>query len=361
MASAFSGVMLPASEAEIIRFDVMFRPRLLVIVDAEEEFDWSAPFQRENCRVSSISSQKLAHTIFDRYGVKPTYLVDYPVANQELGYRPLRDLYEAGRCGIGAQLHSWVTPPFEEEVSDRNSFANNLSPDLERRKIHELTEKIVESFALHPTIYRAGRFGAGPATSTILDQLQYEIDCSVYPGPSSTAAAPSFLGAPSHPFWLTVHRSILELPVTVSSVGLIRGMRQSALWNIESTVGRALKIPAVLSRLGLLERIRLTPEGTTIEEAKRLTKTMIHDGYRIFVLSYHSPSLVPGNTPYVRDQAELKRFLEWIENYLEYFVAELAGRPATPSDVLGWARNCELRGPRNDPWHPGKFGAADIS
>ena len=35
------------------------------------------------------------------------------------------------------------------------------------------------------------------------------------------------------------------------------------------------------------------------------------DGVRLLVLSFHSPSLVPGHTPYVRDAADLRRFWTW--------------------------------------------------
>ena len=56
------------------------RPVLCVAVDAEEDFDWDAGFSRNNTSVRSMSHQHLAQGIFTRYGVTPTYLVDYPVA-----------------------------------------------------------------------------------------------------------------------------------------------------------------------------------------------------------------------------------------------------------------------------------------
>ena len=49
--------------------------------------------------------------------------------------------------------------------------------------------------------------------------------------------------------------------------------------------------------------------------------------------SVHSPSLAPGNTPYVRDTAELRTFLRRIEQYVEFFMDEIGGRPATPFEV----------------------------
>jgi hypothetical protein len=96
-----------------------------------------------------------------------------------------------------------------------------------------------------------------------------------------------------------------------------------------SDLGLRLRVPGVLSRLGLLERIRLTPEGTTLAELRRLTDTTLAAGRRHLVFSYHSPSIVPGNTPYVRTDGDLHRFLALIEDYCEYFFCDCRGQPGT--------------------------------
>ena len=57
----------------------------------------------------------------------------------------------------------------------------------------------------------------------------------------------------------------------------------------------------------------------------RLTRTLLRRGERIFTLSYHSPSLEPGNTPYVRDHRDLAVFLDRISGFLSYFRDELGG------------------------------------
>src|SRR6185437_7074269 len=83
-----------------------------------------------------------------------------------------------------------------------------------------------------------------------------------------------------------------------------------------------------------LERAKLTPEGTRLSEAKRLTRRLLRDyQHRVFVLSYHSPSLDPGHTPYVRTQRDLQAFLAWIEGYLDFFLNEIGGYATTP-DVI---------------------------
>ena len=74
-------------------------------------------------------------------------------------------------------------------------------------------------------------------------------------------------------------------------------------------------------------------------ELRRLTRSLLARGQRVFCLSYHSPSLVPGNTPYVRNEQDVKRFLATIDLYLEFFTDEIGGRPATVGDVYSLPRS----------------------
>src|SRR5215467_1479810 len=88
--------MVPATRERIVRFPAELKPQLLVIVDAEESFEWSAPFSRTNFRVDTSATQGRSNRIFERYGIKPTYAVDFPVALDPSGYRPLLELMQSG-------------------------------------------------------------------------------------------------------------------------------------------------------------------------------------------------------------------------------------------------------------------------
>jgi hypothetical protein len=60
---------------------------------------------------------------------------------------------------------------------------------------------------------------------------------------------------------------------------------------------------------------------------------LLHDGVRVFVFSFHSPSVMPGGTPYVRDQTDLNRFLDKCRRYFDYFKKQLNGVAMTPIDI----------------------------
>src|SRR5579864_247576 len=96
-------------------------PQLFVVVDTEEEFDWSKPHSRGETCVSHVRQLGRAQRIFEKYAVRPTYVVDYPIASQSAAYEPLREWFSAGTCEIGAHLHPWVNPP------DRKSTRLNSS------------------------------------------------------------------------------------------------------------------------------------------------------------------------------------------------------------------------------------------
>jgi hypothetical protein len=317
-----------------IRFPARQQPLLVAIIDTEEEFDWAKPFSRDSVGVGHIRSQARAQAAFGRYGLKPLYAIDYPVASQPAGFEPLREWLQAEACEIGTHLHPWVSPPFDEPVNNRNSYPGNLPAALERDKLARLTDTIEQRFGKRPTVYRAGRYGYGPNTAAILAALGYQIDTSVVPrtdfGPEEGA---DFSECGIDPYWIDREGGLLEVPLTVGWTGLLAAAGPWLQPFCRTAQAQKLRLPGMLARAGLFERIRLTPEGMTSDELKRLTRALLARGQRVFSFTYHSPSLEPGHTPYVRSAAELDGFVGTIERYLEFFFGEVGGRAATFHDV----------------------------
>jgi peptidoglycan/xylan/chitin deacetylase (PgdA/CDA1 family) len=310
------------------------QPRLAVVVDTEEEFDWRQPFARENRGVTAIPAQTRAHELFEPLGVVPTYVVDYPVIADQAAARLFRGFKAEGRADIGAHLHPWVTPPHDEDVTRRNSYGCNLPPELERAKIVTLTDAIGEAMGERPTIFKAGRHGFGTNTRRVLTDLGYRIDCSCVPYTSfAIDGGPVFYGQPDQPFWLDRDRRLLEIPVTNAFFGgaAALGPRMQPLF--DSKRAARLRVPGLLARSGLLTRARLTPEGVSADDQCRLLDAMVARGLTTFTMVYHSPSLVPGHTPYVRTEEELARFLATIDTVLRYFRDRLGGRFTTLAGI----------------------------
>jgi hypothetical protein len=308
-------------------------PRLTVVVDTEEEFDWSAPFLRANTSVEAMRHIARAQQLAEPFGLRPMYVADYPVVTQRVGYEQLRELAANGRCSVGAHLHPWVTPPFDEDVTNANSFTCNLPPALQERKIRELTAAIERHLGVRPRTFKAGRYGIGSATLDALEALEYDVDLSVNPCMDFRAiGGPDFTGYDSRPFWFGRHARMLEVPCTQGYVGWARGSGRALRSLAESRAGELLRLPGILARGRVVNKVMLSPEGNSLDEMISLTRTLLADGHRMFSLTFHSPSLEPGHTPYVRSQADLDGFLRRIEQYLEFFFGEVNGAPSTPED-----------------------------
>jgi hypothetical protein len=330
--------MLGTSHNRPARLPADQRPVLIVIVDTEEEFDWGKPFDRASVGTGSIASQPLMHErVFDRMGIIPTYMCDWPVVTTPASVAVLRGLMEAGRCEIGTHLHPWVSPPYDEEVSRFNSYAGNLPRQLEYDKLRMITEASIQSFGRAPVAFKAGRYGVGPHTAESIASLGYRIDASVVPYSAFTDdGGPDFRDLDEHPYWFdTSAGPLLELPVTTGYAGWLRGGGNALYELSQKPLARQARLGGILARSGALERIRLSPEVANGDEMRRLSTSLHRDGCQVFSLTYHSPSMAPGHTPYVRDASGLERFIASVHDYCAWFRDTLGGQFMSVSQLAG--------------------------
>jgi hypothetical protein len=300
-----------------------FGKRFIIFADAEEEFDWNRPFDRSSTATETVSAVGRATARLNAAGAAPVYLCDYPIVNNPESAAIMRELVEQGACAIGTQLHPWVSPPFDEDVTHFNSYTGNLPVDLQRAKTTVLTEKIADAIGVRPTVYRAGRYGLGPSSLSILAELGYVMDVSVRATfDYSAEGGPNFADMPIWP-WLT-DEGLLELPLTSAWTGTIR----SRPW-----LHKRLNLRGLLARARMLARIPLTPEGVPLRDALDAIQTLHDEGLDIFSLSFHTPSLVPGHTPYVRDATDLRTFWNWWDGVFDLF-ARLGVLPVTYDALL---------------------------
>lgn len=323
------------SAADLVRLSGDERPRFWVTIDTEEDFDWSAPFSRTGYRLDSVPALAECQSYFARAGVRPVYLVDWPIVADDRAVAILGEARAAGACEVGAQLHPWVTPPCDEEVNERNSYTGNLPPALQRAKMTALRDAIGDRFGAAPIVYRAGRYGLGPDSATMLAELGFRCDTSVRSGFDYRAGhGPDYRAAPLHPWWLeTAAGPLLEAPVTTVFGGLL-GASGRRLYHRAAREGTHVR--AVLARLGLVERIALTPEGIPAERACKAIDIALAAQLPLLNFSFHSPSLQPGNTPYVRTGADLDLFYRWWDAVLDH-LARRGVAPATVADMLAMA------------------------
>lgn len=326
--------MLNPQINDYCRFDPVEKAKLVVVVDTEEEFDWSGKRSRDHTSVRALRQIETVQKIFDEYRITPVYVVDYSVVSHPDECLSLQEIHQAGRCVIGAHLHPWVNPPFDEPLTPYYSFAGNLPPSLEAAKLRVLSERIAERFQVQPTIYKAGRYGVGSHTADILEQEGYEIDLSICPQMDySQEGGPNFSRFSAFPYLFGRQHRLLELPLTIGFSGLLRRWGRKIHQMVSRPPWSTFRSVGILARLRCIDRIWLSPEGYCSSEHRRLFRALYHDGLRVFSFAFHSPSVEPGHTPYVRSQRDLQEFLSRCRDFFDFFFGELGGEASTPSEL----------------------------
>ena len=292
-----------------VRWPDSFGTRYTVTVDTEEEFDWTAPLSRDATAVTAIRAVPAAHRRFRDAGVALSWLVDHPVVADRAAVATLAETLTDGRSAIGAQLHPWVTPPFDEAVTPFNSFVGNLPLALEAAKLEVLTDRIATTFGRRPILYRAGRYGIGPHTAGLLAERGYRFDSSVRARYDyASEGGPDFSDSGNAAY--RAGPDLIELPLTTALTGRIRSP------GLFRRLGGIPRARGAAARLGLVQRVALTPEQMPLTDALEAIRVVHGEGLRLLVFSFHSPSLEPGHTPYVRDASDLATFWRWWDGVL---------------------------------------------
>ena len=74
-----------ALDADYVPAEQLPPPTLFVIVDTEEEFDWSAPLSRQQTGVRAMRHIGLLQNVLCRHRIRPSYVFDYRVATTRCG------------------------------------------------------------------------------------------------------------------------------------------------------------------------------------------------------------------------------------------------------------------------------------
>lgn len=322
--------------------------RLVVTIDTEEEGLWGGNYRPQGNTVDNIRGVPRFQALCDRFGVRPSYLVDWPVVDDDRAAEILAQITHEDRAEIGAHLHPWCNPPFEETPSPRLSFMCNLPLALQRQKLARLTDRIAERFGRRPTSFRAGRYGLDLAGARLLAELGYAVDSSVIPfSDFSDQAGPNFSTAPWTPYRVgefdlcrpAERGALLEAPVSVGfSRSNFRQADRFRRW-AHRTPWRQLKAVGIVDRLGLARRIKLSPEQATGAEMIQLIEALLAQRAPLAVLMFHSSSLVAGLSPYVPTTARLERFYRDLEEVFGHCFERRGMQAATLGELadVDWA------------------------
>lgn len=314
-------------------------PILLFTIDVEEDMPrWNItnPITVENARALPGLQE-----ICDEFGVRPTYLCNYPMVVQQPSAGILQKLHASGRCEIGTHLHPWNTPPFNgipgKSVDEQTIayYLRDLGPGKFRAKLDLLTKEIQQLTGIRPLTFRAGRYGIDGPTLRVVQELGYTVDTSVTPLAEHTAdGGPDFRSAPQIPYRPSGddvrHRGNLQIVEVPVSIALTRRVPRS-LSNLYVHLPRWTRLRGILSSdfLNIVDYAWLYPVRFNLKQMQLCARSLIAHGSPVLNVFLHSSELVPGVSGAVHTPEDARRCVERIRGILQFCVQDLGARPMT--------------------------------
>ena len=308
---------------------------LLAGIDTEGDNQWSAE-ARLHQAFENIYALPALHARFQKHGVRPTYLITWPVAQDPRSAAVLRELHAGRDCEIGAHHHAWETPPSTEADIRRHPYASQLPPAQFAAQLRSLSDAIAGAVGERPLSYRSGRFGFSAAHVSDLERAGYRVESSVAPlFYEGHKGGPDFVGAPPHPYFLAYDSAtrpgtsnLLEIPVTAAL------NRRVPAW-VERLYARApspYMTKRVLRKLGLARVQWLRPSYSSVDDMCAVARRMKQDGVPVLNLIFHSSEAIVGGSPYNKDERELEAFFARLDQVLACAVKDLGAVPVTFSE-----------------------------
>lgn len=268
---------------------------------------------KKDLTINNIKALPKLHDLFDKYEIKPTYLVTYPIATMPLGIDTLRSLKIRNNCEIGTHFHPWTTPPISDIEISNATFPHKLDEKLHKTKLINLTNTIKKSFKISPKSYRAGRFGFDRIGLKIIEELNYEVDTSITP---LTNWGMDFRKASVVPYFLDSENlckpgasKILEVPVTID-INLPKSIKNIYKLSPE-------KIKGAFSYLGI-RRLWLRPSLSSSKEMIKISKILINNKVPVLNMMFHSNELTVDGSPYNKNERDIDNYFLKLEEFIKF-------------------------------------------
>jgi hypothetical protein len=295
-----------------------------VSIDTEED-NWGS-FAVEGATNENIGHLLDLQEVFDRWGARATYLVNRSPLMERKSVDVLGRLSARDDVEIGAHCHPWNTPPYTGEGPGQSMMCN-LTDDQNRLKVREVADRLHRELGVAPQTFRAGRWGLGPGVARALVAEGIRIDCSVSPFVDwSPVGGPDYSQAPYVPYRFHPARplepdptgELIQLPTTVGFLGGGHRLAGTVRHRLERSWLARLKIIGALDTAGFLALRWLSPETSSGQDMVRLADSMIRSGSTFLQLTFHSCTLLPGATPFVRTEGDRTRLLRDIDELLAH-------------------------------------------
>lgn len=280
----------------------MNKVSIYITVDTE----WDRVKGQNNITVNNLKEIPVFQELCAQYAIKPVYFCAYEALKDTELCNYLLPCIRNKHTEIGAHLHPWTNPPFENYTNKSpRAFPNELPPELFKNKLTLLTETIESAFNIKPLTYRAGRFGLAPRHIPVLKALGYRIDSSVTPYINWSLTdknAPDYSSIDNHYNEIAFENSTLtEYPVTI-----IRDKRIS----IKNSV-------AFILNKKRYSWLRIYPRTTFADMEYTINQAIKNQVYNL-VFFMHSNELHHRCNTYFTTPEQVQKFYTVLEKLFEF-------------------------------------------
>jgi len=131
--------------------------------------------------------KKLLYPLLSKYNIKSTFLLSPEVLEDNHTVEILKSI-QTPETEFGTHLHSEFIEPqrslFKYNMGGNlaDKFQNEYNKEIEFLKLKNLTNIFKEKFNYNPLSFRAGRYAKSSFTNKFLIELGYKVDSSITPG-----------------------------------------------------------------------------------------------------------------------------------------------------------------------------------
>jgi hypothetical protein len=300
--------------------------KFILTIDTEADNQWNHGIPLTTRNIRNIPRfQELS----EKYSIKPTYLVTSEICEDPYSKNIFNSYLKKRTIEIGAHLHVWTTPPFEDfdglRFNDKyHAFASELNKCLLDKKIEKLTSQIKENFGIQPKSFRSGRFGFDSTCADLLVKYGYLVDSSVTPninwsqhkGLPNGKGGPNFVGFPNkHNYLISEGKKLLEVPVTILPTKWPFTFNQNALELYINSEDSLLK--KIFRRMVFGEQpVWLRPyPWIDIKILKNIVSRAQKGSLEFITMMFHSSEIMEGCSPYRKNKKEIEIFFSLLDKF----------------------------------------------
>lgn len=292
----------------------------------------------------AIEGQPPLLRLCERFAVRPTWLLTWPVASRPEGAW-FGEQWRRGAGEVGVCFEPWNTPPFEANEDRLVPHPPSAIPaSAVQAKLGALTAAVTERLGRAPRVHRAAGGGLSGPVLQALERLGYLADVSVQPLSDGRAeGGVDWRDAPTVPYFPDRQRPdrrggspVLAVPVSAGfdrpiPTSVARAMVRMPMMArlAEKVAGGPLPSPVALPRRAVLD-----PTLTALDAMQRLAEAEVARAAPCLHMTLRAEALVPGCSGTCPAPADVQAALDRIDGFLRFAVDALRAEPMTVSGFV---------------------------